>query len=234
MTPREFNDRLGKRARKAGVAPDQPLVDALYAYYSLLEHWNQKVNLTAFTLDKAPDEAIDRLLIEPLVVAKHLHGTHTAPGHHGGLHGPQLGPRPRVLDIGSGGGSPAIPLKLAMPALNLTMVESKTRKSAFLREVVRQLNLADAVVETARAEDLLTRQELVESQELVTIRAVRIEQKLLTKIQAFLRLGGRVLLFRSTAGIEVPPLVTPPLVYEATWTLVESLRSRLVVLRKML
>lgn len=234
MTPREFNERLGKRARKAGVAPDQTLVDALYAYFHLLQFWNQKVNLTAFSLETAPDEAIDRLLIEPLVVAKHLHGAHVAHGHHSALHGPQLGPHPKMLDIGSGGGSPAIPLKLAMPALNLTMVESKTRKSAFLREVVRQLNLADAAVETARAEDLLTRQELVESQDLVTIRAVRIEQKLLTKIQAFLRLGGRILLFRSTAGAEAPPPVTPPLVYEATWTLVESLSSRLVMLRKML
>lgn len=234
MTPREFNERLGKRARKAGVEPAPALVDALYAYFHVLQFWNQKVNLTAFSLDTAPDEAIDRLLIEPLVVAKHLHGTHLAHGHHGSLHGPQLGPHPRALDIGSGGGSPAIPLKLAMPTLQLTMVESKTRKSAFLREVVRQLNLTDANVETARAEDLLTRPELVESQDLVTIRAVRIEQKLLTKIQAFLRLGGRILLFRSTAGTDAPPLVTPPLVYEATWTLVESLRSRLVVLRKML
>jgi 16S rRNA (guanine527-N7)-methyltransferase len=233
MTPREFNERLGKRARKAGVAPDQALVDALYAYFHLLSFWNQKVNLTAFTLDTAPDEAIDRLLIEPLVAAKHLHGN-IARGHHGSLHGPQLGSRPRMLDIGSGGGSPAIPLKLAMPALNLTMVESKTRKSAFLREAVRVLNLTDTAVETARAEDLLTRSELVESQDLVTIRAVRIEQKLLTKIQLFLRLGGRILLFRSTGGTEAPPPATPPLVYEATWTLVESLRSRLVVLRKML
>jgi 16S rRNA (guanine527-N7)-methyltransferase len=234
MTPREFNERLGKRARKAGVSPDQPLVDALYAYFHLLEFWNQKVNLTAFTFDKAPDEAIDRLLIEPLVVARHLHGARVGHTHYGSQHGPQLSPRPRVLDIGSGGGSPAIPLKLAVPGFVLTMVESKTRKSAFLREVVRQLNIADAVVETARAEDLLTRSDLVESQDIVTIRAVRIEQKLLTKIQAFLRLGGRILLFRSTGGTEAPPLVTPPLVYEATWTLVESLRSRLVVLRKML
>ena len=216
------------------MAPDQPLADALYAYYHLLEFWNQKVNLTAFSLDKGPDEAIDRLLIEPLVVAKHLHGTHASHGRHSGLHGPQLVLHPRLLDIGSGGGSPAIPLKLAIPGLSLTMVESKTRKSAFLREVVRQLRLEDAGVETARAEDLLTRPELVESQDFVTIRAVRIEQKLLTKIQAFLRLGGRILLFRSTGGTEAPPLVTPPLVYEATWTLVESLRSRLVVLRKML
>ena len=171
---------------------------------------------------------------DALVVARHLHGSGVVHSHHGAQHGPQLGPRPRMLDIGSGGGSPAIPLKLSMPTLNLTMVESKTRKSAFLREAIRQLNLADSTVETARAEDLLTRSELVESQDLVTIRAVRIEQKLLTKIQAFLRLGGRILLFRSTGGTEAPPLVTPPLVYEATWTLVESLRSRLVILRKML
>jgi 16S rRNA (guanine527-N7)-methyltransferase len=234
MTPREFNDRLGKRARKAGVAPDPALVDALYAYFRLLQFWNQKVNLTAFSLETAPDEAIDRLLVEPLVVARHLHATHATPGHHGSPHGPRLSPHPRALDIGSGGGSPAIPLKLAVPALNLTMVESKTRKSAFLREAIRQLNLTESTVETARAEDLLTRPELVESQDFVTIRAVRIEQKLLMKIQAFLRLGGRILLFRSTGGTEAPPLVTPPLVYEATWTLVESLRSRLVVLRKML
>jgi 16S rRNA (guanine527-N7)-methyltransferase len=226
MTPREFSDRLAKRARKANVTLDSRVVESLGAYYHLLEFWNEKVNLTAFSLKDAPDEAIDRLLIEPLVAARHLHGP---PGH-----GPRVGPHPRLLDIGSGGGSPAIPLKLAIPALHLVMVESKTRKSAFLREAARQLNLTDTAVETVRAEDLLTRSELHESQDLVSIRAVRVEQKLLTSIQAFLRLGGRILLFRTSTGTETPPLVAPPLVYEATWTLVENLRSRLVVLRKML
>lgn len=228
MTPREFSDRLAKRARKANVALDPRAAESLGAYYHLLEFWNEKVNLTAFSLKDAPDEAIDRLLIEPLVAARYLHGSH---GH---VHGPQLGPRPRLLDIGSGGGSPAIPLKIAIPSLQLLMVESKTRKSAFLREAVRHLNLVDTSVETARAEDLLTRAELHESQDLVSVRAVRLEQKLLTSIQAFLRLGGRILLFRSSSGSDAPPLVSPPLVYEATWTLVESLRSRMVVLRKML
>jgi 16S rRNA (guanine527-N7)-methyltransferase len=226
MTPREFNERLAKRARKAGVTLDPQTVESLAAYYRLLETWNEKVNLTAFSLKDAPDEAIDRLLIEPLAAAKHLHGGHT--------HGPHLGPRPRLLDIGSGGGSPAIPLKIAVPSLSLVMVESKTRKSAFLREAARQLNLTDTSVETSRAEDLLTRPELHESQDLVSVRAVRVEQRLLTSIQAFLRLGGRILLFRTATGTDAPPLVAPPLVYEATWTLVENLRSRLVVLRKML
>jgi 16S rRNA (guanine527-N7)-methyltransferase len=226
MTPREFGERLAKRARRANVALDPQAADALGAYYRLLEFWNEKVNLTAFSLKDAPDEAIDRLLIEPLVAARHLHGIQE--------HGRQLGAQPRLLDIGSGGGSPAIPLKIAIPSLRVLMVESKTRKSAFLREAIRHLNLADASVETVRAEDLLTRPELHETQDLVSVRAVRMEQKLLTSIQAFLRLGGRILLFRTSTGTDTPPLVAPPLVYEATWTLVESLRSRLVVLRKML
>jgi 16S rRNA (guanine527-N7)-methyltransferase len=230
MTPREFSERLAKRARRAGVTIEPAAAESLAAYYHLLEYWNDKVNLTAFSLKDATDEAIDRLLVEPLVAARHLQGSHG----HGRQHGPQLGPHPRMLDIGSGGGSPAIPLKIAIPSVSLTMVESKTRKSAFLREAIRELNLTDSTVETARAEALLTRPELHESQDLVTIRAVRVEQRLLTQIQAFLRQGGRILLFRSSASTDTPPPVAPPLVYEATWTLVESLRSRLVVLRKML
>lgn len=225
MTAREFNDRLLKRARRAGLSLDPQFVEPLAAYYHLLEFWNQKVNLTAFSLSDAPDEAIDRLLVEPLVAARHLTGGH---GHS------PAGTRPHVLDIGSGGGSPALPLKIAVPGMTLRMVESKTRKSAFLREAIRVLNLVDAEVETARAEELLTRPELHESQEVVTIRAVRVDLNLLVKLQAFLRTGGRILMFRSGSGSETPPTVVPPLVYEATFPLVESLRSRLVVLRKML
>ena len=137
------------------------------------------------------------------------------------------------MDVGSGGGSPAIPLRIALPGMSLMMVESKTRKSAFLREAVRQLGLDRVMVETARAEDLLARPELHESLDAVSVRAVRIESKLLVRLQAFLRTGGRILLFRGP-GSDAPPPITPPLVYEATYPLVESLRSRLVILRKML
>ena len=229
MTPREFSERLTKRARRAGITIEPSLAEALDAYYRLLEFWNQKINLTAFSLVDAPDEAIDRLLIEPLVAARLFDG----PRAHGHNH-VHFGTHPRVLDIGSGGGSPAIPLKLATPSIQLLMVESKTRKSAFLREAIRHLDLHDTSVETARAEDLLTRPELHEAHDVVTVRAVRMEQKLLGKLQAFLRLGGRIMLFRSNVDTEAPSLVAPPLAYEATLPLVESLRSRLVLLRKVL
>ena len=182
--------------------------------FRLLALWNQKINLTALDLEAA-DEAIDRLLIEPLLAAR------------------LLPPPPCVLlDVGSGGGSPAIPLALVAPALRLTMVEAKTRKSAFLREAIRQLHLDGAEVETARFEELLTRPDLHEAVDVVTIRAVRVELRVLMGLQAFLRPGGDLFLFRGPSGHDLPAPLTPPLVWQGTYPLVDSAKSRLVVVRK--
>ena len=57
------------------------------------------------------------------------------------------------------------------------MVEVKTRKAVFLREAVRELALKDAEVETSRFEELLSRPEMHESADIVTIRAVRVEPR---------------------------------------------------------
>ena len=214
MTSREFRERLGRRARRAGLAVPAPLKESLEAYYRLLALWNARINLTALDLESA-DEAIDRLLIEPLLAARLL-------------------PEPpcALLDIGSGGGSPAIPLKLAAPGMRLTMVEGKTRKSAFLREAIRQLKLTDSQVETARFEELLTRPDLHEAVDVVTVRAVRVELRVLMGLQAFLRPGGDLFLFRGPSGHDLPAPLTPPLVWQGTYPLVDSAKSRLVVVRK--
>lgn len=215
MTTREFRERLGRRAKRAGVHVPPPLREALEAYYRLLARWNTKVNLTALHLDEVADEAVDRLLIEPLVAAAHLPPLPCA-----------------LLDVGSGGGSPAIPLKLAAPGLRLIMVEPKTRKSAFLREAVRQLQLTDTAVETARFEELLTRPDLHEAIDLVTVRALRVEVRVLMGLQAFLKPGGRLFLFRGPSGQAVPVPLPPPLVWLGTVPLVDAARSRLVIVGK--
>ncbi|MGE0041429.1 MAG: 16S rRNA (guanine(527)-N(7))-methyltransferase RsmG [Vicinamibacterales bacterium] len=212
---RDIEDRIRRRARKAGLSLPPAVVDGLVRYYQLLARWNQKINLTAFELPAAGvDEAVDRLLIEPVAAARHV-----PPGTL------------RVLDVGSGGGSPAIPFRLALPGASLRMVESKTRKAVFLREAVRALELADTHVETARFEELLSRPELHEGHELVTMRAVRVEPRTLMSLQAFLKPGGQVFLFRGPGGADLADM-TPPLSWTATYPLIESLRSRLVVLTK--
>ena len=69
MAARDFRTRLTRRASKAGVPLSDDLAATLSAYYELLSRWNRKINLTALT---DPDEAIDRLLLEPLVAARYL------------------------------------------------------------------------------------------------------------------------------------------------------------------
>lgn len=213
---REFRERLRKRAKAAGLTLDPSLIEKLEIYYQLLTKWNAKINLTAFKLTPEGDEAaIDRLLIEPVVAARYIAENART-----------------LLDAGSGGGSPAIPLKLASENLHLRMVEVKTRKAVFLREAVRALGLRDAEVETSRFEELLPRAELHEALDLVSIRAVRIETRTLLTLQAFLKTGGKLLLFRGSSRSELEDSPPPPLSWMATYPLVDSLHSKLVVLNK--
>ena len=215
MTSREFQDRLRRRAKRAGTPLPLELTARLENYYRILESWNRKINLTGLNLAEAAPETIDRLLIEPLVAVRHI-----PPG------------ATRMIDIGSGGGSPAIPMALAAPSIQLLMVESKTRKSVFLREAIRAVALESAHVAASRFEELLSRADLHEAHDILTIRAVRVEARVLSNLQAFVKPRGLVLLFRGSTAADPPETIPPPLVWFATYPLLESLRSRLVVLEK--
>ena len=206
-----LSSRIVRRATKAGLRVPSRLAHKLQVYLELLVRWNRRMNLTALTAD---DRGIDRLIVEPLVAARRLPGNASS-----------------VVDIGSGGGSPAVPLKLAVPSVQLRMVESKTRKAAFLREVVRHLELGETEVETCRYEHLLTRPDLHEAADVVTVRGVRVDGRMLSTLHPLLRTGGAVFLFRSV-GEEPPEQMPPPFVLEMTYPLVESLSSGLVVLKK--
>jgi len=213
VAARDFKSRLSRRSAKSGLFLPDDLSDRLIAYYDLLERWNRKINLTALG---DPDQAIDRLLLEPLLAARHLPS-----------------PDARIMDVGSGGGSPAIPMKLASPLSPLTMVEVKARKSAFLREAIRTLGLTDTSVETSRYEELLARPELHEAFSVLSLRAVRVEIRTLVTLQAFIRPGGLMFMFRGPSGPKEPASM-PPLSWVDTVPLVDTLQSRLTILRKSL
>jgi 16S rRNA (guanine527-N7)-methyltransferase len=180
--------RLVARASAAGINLSPALAARLESYYRLLAHWNASINLTALQLDPISDHALDRLLIEPLAGARYI---------------PASPPGPIWFDLGSGGGSPAIPLKLARPLARLTMVESRERKVAFLREAIRILELGESSVEASRIETVADSHPLAGSIELVTVRAVRIDPSLFGSIRSLLRSGGRVVLF-GARGQDLP------------------------------
>lgn len=206
----ELAERLRLRAARARLDVSGQLLEDLVSYIELLRRWNARMNLTA--LD-AGDGGLDRLIVEPLAAARHV-----------------ASPAPRIIDIGSGGGSPAIPLRLALPGSSLLMVEARARKAAFLREAARHLGLADTAVEARRFEELAGRPSSQGAFDLLTVRAVRVDAAALRRLQGFLTEGGELFHFTGARGEEPLAVPKPPLVPQATYPLVESPRSRLVVL----
>lgn len=90
-------------------------------YLELLLKWNAKLNLTAI---READAIVQRHFLECIFLAQHLpSGTHT------------------LLDFGSGGGFPGLPIALCRPEVRVTLAESQTKKAAFLREAVRILGV---------------------------------------------------------------------------------------------
>jgi 16S rRNA (guanine(527)-N(7))-methyltransferase RsmG len=152
-------------------------VEKLLVYFELLGRWNRRLNLTGLTIDSGSDETIDRLLVEP-ALARRLVGLDET-----------------VIDVGSGGGSPAIPFALGLrPSPRLTLVESRSKKSTFLREAVREVGLEGRVL-TTRFEDLAARPEEAGAHAALTIRAVRTDPDLWRAADCVLAAGGRVYWF---------------------------------------
>jgi 16S rRNA (guanine527-N7)-methyltransferase len=204
-------ERVVERAGRAGVSVSAVLGGQLAGYLRLLLRWNQRMNLTGLTDD---DAGIDRLLVEPLVAAEQL----------------PCGPL-RVIDVGSGGGSPAIPMRLRRPEVALRMVERKGRKAAFLREAVRHLALTGSTVEARSYEEVGANLVEAERADVVTVRAVRLDDAGLRAVAGLLVSGGQLFLFERRE----PGGATDGAAWfeaEGCFELVESLQSRLVVLRK--
>jgi 16S rRNA (guanine(527)-N(7))-methyltransferase RsmG len=116
---------------------------------------------------------------------------------------------PQVLDIGSGAGFPALPLKIWAPQIHLTLIESNHKKAAFLREVARALTLTNvnAIAERAevRAEVLAARPDLRQA-DVVTLRAVERFEAILPVAATFLAPGATLALLIGAA--QLPHLAT--------------------------
>jgi 16S rRNA (guanine527-N7)-methyltransferase len=173
-----LRERILERAGAAKVTLQPDQVERLASYYDLLDRWNCKINLTSLPLATYPDVTLDRLIVEPLIVAAEIEDSALT-----------------WMDFGTGGGSPAVPLKIVRPSARLTMVERRERKAAFLREVVSSLGLADAEVLTSRIEELGSVKQ-AGSVDFITLRAVRVSQEVLDCAVSLLRPNGRLLVFR--------------------------------------
>jgi 16S rRNA (guanine(527)-N(7))-methyltransferase RsmG len=124
--------RLAKELSKLGLDVPERVREQLVRYLTELEHWNGAMNLTS--LEGA--SMIRRLVAEPVWI------------------GAQLQLSGEILDVGSGNGSPALPLCITRAFKRAVMVEARAKRAAFLRHAIMKLGLQNVVVEEARVEDL--------------------------------------------------------------------------------
>lgn len=131
MSDREsLRQRLRAGVAALGVDLDDRSIDRLLAYLELLQRWNAAYNLTAV---RDPAEMVARHLLDSLAIVPYVHGA-------------------TLADLGSGAGLPGIPLAIAAPARSILLVDSNGKKARFLREAVRQLDLANVRVAESRVE----------------------------------------------------------------------------------
>jgi 16S rRNA (guanine527-N7)-methyltransferase len=153
---------------KVRVSPEQKL--SLSKLDELLNKWNRAVSLVGF---KTEEERIARYFIEALHASTWL---------------PKEG---QVVDVGSGGGTPALPLAIQTPKLHWDLLEPKQRKVVFLREAAEIVAPGNVMVMKCRFEDYKPRRPV----SAVTVRGVAARSELVETVRSWLGPGGRVLFF---------------------------------------
>lgn len=131
-TPPEFV----KAAADLGIEFEPGEADKLGAYLAMLLAANARANLTSIT---DPAEAWTKHILDSLTLLPLL---------------ADLPPASRVIDVGTGGGVPGLPLAIVMPHLHMTLLEATGKKVEFLKQAVATLGLSNVSVIQGRAEDL--------------------------------------------------------------------------------
>lgn len=149
MTPEEFQLELSKQ----GIELSTRQMDQFATYFHLLVKWNQKMNLTAITeLEE--------------VYLKHFYDSITL------AFSETFNPKGKLCDVGSGAGFPSLPLKIAFPELEVTIVDSLNKRITFLTTLVDALQLDGVFLYHNRAETFGQSSEFRETFDFVTARAV--------------------------------------------------------------
>lgn len=163
----------------AAAGLDAPLtddqLDRFRVYYRELIEWNNRVNLTAIT---SYAEVLTRHFLDSLTVVPLLHSTR------------------KLIDIGTGAGLPGIPLAIARPDLQVTVVDSVGKKTAFCEHVKLRLGLSNVSVLTERAEDLGQQPTHREGYEAAVSRAVDRLATLAEYLLPLTRAGGFALVMK--------------------------------------
>ena len=172
---------LALGAERLGVPLSDPQIELLLTYLSELTRWNEKINLTG--IRQEGEIVIKHFLdsLTPLTILAPSEGE-------------------KWIDVGTGAGFPGLPLKIARPSLQMTLVEVVEKKASFLHHMVGLLNLAEVTIVQDRVERIVPTlgPDWEGRFDLLMTRAVA-PDLILEKGSRLVRSGGRILFFQARA-----------------------------------
>lgn len=174
-------DILKSGVEKINIKLDQDQLNKFAKYKDMLKEWNEKINITAIT----DDEEID---------IKHFLDSLTP------ICTTLFEGNKKIIDIGTGGGFPGLPLKIANDNLNVTLMDSLNKRIIFLNEVIKELGLKDIIATHGRAEEMAITPLHREQYDICVSRAVASLNTLAEYCIPFVKVGGY---FISMKGPEV-------------------------------
>ena len=171
---------LAARLKACGIPFDPELPEKLLRYHALLMDWNTRMDLTAVT-DEA--EMMDRHYVDSLMALRF------------GLI-PRKG---RIIDVGTGAGFPGMPLALACPEMQVTLMDAQQKRLTFLQAVIDELQVRNVTLVHSRAEDGARLPLHREQYDLAVARAVAPLAVLAEYLLPYVRVGGSALCWKGPA-----------------------------------
>ena len=166
--PRGWMERLDSAANEMGIDLDESQLDVLWRYGVMLRERNEHVNLTSVT---SPEGILTVHMLDSLTLVPHL------------------GDAVRIIDVGTGGGFPGIPLAVACPQRHFTLIDGTQKKIRFVAEGIEALDIRNATAVAARAESYPGEKNF----DVVVLRAVGMLADVLHNTVSLLSPTGRVL-----------------------------------------
>jgi 16S rRNA (guanine527-N7)-methyltransferase len=164
---------LLQNARYLGVELSEQQLAQFDVYKNELLQWNAKTNLIS---ENSSHEIITRHFLDSLTALQFIHK-----------------PNARMVDVGCGAGFPGLPLKIALPTLELYLLETNRKKVSFLKHLIRLLNLSTVVVLHDRTENIIKTDTWKEKFDVLISRATFKLSELLPQGEYFLVRGGNLI-----------------------------------------